>query len=562
MRIFGSTLALVLAVPMAAWPAVADLPSVETFLDNRNVYDALQQLNETCADLTRDARRQFYKDKRQINRSLGSLDRKQGDKAADTIAAQRVFAKRLKEIERECERTRERVIKAYMRRGLPERSGRRRPTRVSPRRTKPATAVKAPKKPRPPVDLSALGKNFEIHGRLSQTAAYRVRAPHAFTQNRSELVLEQRTQLDPFTRFKFSQRASLDTVIRRRNDRFRGEGSYQEDGRESEVVLRDAYVDLSRGDYDFRIGKQQIVWGEAVSLFIADVVNGKDLREFILPDFERIRLPQWSAVGTRTRGAFIQEALISIPVMNKVPTRGSEFSLPLPVPDGIPVTVREPDRPSPGELDVGTRLSYLIGGWDLGAFYLYSWEKTPILFRRLGLFGVDVRPEYRRQHYAGFTFSKDFWFDTIVKSEFLFKPNAYLLTSDPSDGDGVVRRDVYDYVVGVDRNFFESWDVTAQVVHRLIRKADPALIGDRNGRAFLSLWLKRDLFPDKLAVEYTMVVDPDRSDRMHRPRLVYRAHRRFLIISGVDFLDGSNPTGLFSPFDAKDRAYMQAEFHF
>ena len=48
---------------------------------------------------------------------------------------------------------------------------------------------------------------------------------------------------------------------------------------------RENYVDVSANEWDFRFGRQQIVWGEMVALFAADVVSAKDLREFILPDF-------------------------------------------------------------------------------------------------------------------------------------------------------------------------------------------------------------------------------------------------------------------------------------
>ncbi len=59
-----------------------------------------------------------------------------------------------------------------------------------------------------------------------------------------------------------------------------------EEDQEADSDLRDAFMDISLGNWDFRLGKQQIVWGEAVGIFMADVVNAKDLREFILPDFE------------------------------------------------------------------------------------------------------------------------------------------------------------------------------------------------------------------------------------------------------------------------------------
>jgi len=49
-----------------------------------------------------------------------------------------------------------------------------------------------------------------------------------------------------------------------------------------------------------RLGRQQIVWGEAIGTFVTDVVNPKDFREFVLPDFSELRIrsgPSTSRIG-------------------------------------------------------------------------------------------------------------------------------------------------------------------------------------------------------------------------------------------------------------------------
>ena len=50
----------------------------------------------------------------------------------------------------------------------------------------------------------------------------------------------------------------------------------------------------SAGNWDFRLGRQHVVWGEMVGLYFADVVSARDQREFILPDFDQMRTPQWA----------------------------------------------------------------------------------------------------------------------------------------------------------------------------------------------------------------------------------------------------------------------------
>ena len=71
------------------------------------------------------------------------------------------------------------------------------------------------------------------------------------------------------------------------------------------AALRETYLDISAGDWDFRLGRQHVVWGEMVGLFFADVVSARDLREFILPEFDTLRTPQWAARAEY----FLDEAL-------------------------------------------------------------------------------------------------------------------------------------------------------------------------------------------------------------------------------------------------------------
>ena len=54
--------------------------------------------------------------------------------------------------------------------------------------------------------------------------------------------------------------------------------------------LRELYLDIFFDAMDIRIGKQQVIWGKADGVFITDIISPKDLTEFLLPDFDEIRL--------------------------------------------------------------------------------------------------------------------------------------------------------------------------------------------------------------------------------------------------------------------------------
>ena len=63
--------------------------------------------------------------------------------------------------------------------------------------------------------------------------------------------------------------------------------------------LRELYVDTSLGGWDFRIGKQQVVWGTADGIKLLDIINPTDFRELVQNSFEESRIPLWM-INTET----------------------------------------------------------------------------------------------------------------------------------------------------------------------------------------------------------------------------------------------------------------------
>lgn len=57
--------------------------------------------------------------------------------------------------------------------------------------------------------------------------------------------------------------------------------------------LRDCYLDYTSDRLDIRLGKQQVVWGQADGITILDRVNPVDLTDFWLPDLVDLRIPLW-----------------------------------------------------------------------------------------------------------------------------------------------------------------------------------------------------------------------------------------------------------------------------
>jgi hypothetical protein len=85
--------------------------------------------------------------------------------------------------------------------------------------------------------------------------------------------------------------------------------------------LRELYVETPAGDWDVKLGKQQVVWGTADGIKLLDVINPTDFRELNQNTMEDARIPVWMARVEReldaNRGNL--QFILSQSEVNKIP---------------------------------------------------------------------------------------------------------------------------------------------------------------------------------------------------------------------------------------------------
>ena len=400
-------------------------------------------------------------------------------------------------------------------------------------------------------------QNFKLSGFIRQETAYRVGHSGEFTKVRQQLLLTESSRLSDDLRLKATERVWYDAV-------YDATDNFSESAEHSQRwlgELRDTYLDYSHGPFDVRVGKQQIVWGDAVGLFFADVVNAKDLREYILPDFDLIRIPQW-ALDFEYQQDPVHAEFVWLPVreFHRLPVSGSEFEFPLPIPEGAFVNYTDPSKPpaSFSDSEVGGRLSYLVNGWDMSGFYLYSWDKFPVLFRRISGSTYIFEPEYRRANYFGGSFSKDLNV-VVLKGELLINPASYLVTFDPTDANGIVRRPTADYLLGVDHTF-GTIETNVQLMQRWVVN-HPQLLKEDELRTHLSFWVKTNLLDGKLTPEFLVIAGIGNEDILYRPKVTVNVTDALQVRFGADVFQG-DPQGLFGQFNDHSRVYTEVTYHF
>ena len=115
-----------------------------------------------------------------------------------------------------------------------------------------------------------------------------------------------------------------------------------------------------------------------VGLFFADVVSARDTREFFLPEFDQLRIPQWAARAEYFMDGMHAELLwIPLPAIDNIGKPGSDFYGFVPTVSNYRIAGEERPDERLGNSNWGARLSALVSGWDMSAFFYRSVDVAP-----------------------------------------------------------------------------------------------------------------------------------------------------------------------------------------
>jgi len=263
-------------------------------------------------------------------------------------------------------------------------------------------------------------------------------------------------------------------------------------GDTTELELREFYLDHYLGSAFLRLGKQQIVWGQADGLRVLDVLNPLSFREFILPDLEHRRIPLWSLMVEVPVASWMAQ-LVWIPdgTVTESPLPGAAFSL---IPD--PFTGQgslAADRPDfLEEGDYGLRLSGFQGGWDLSLNYLYHTVDDPLIRVLPDQRRVEAR--YNRSHLIGATASRPYG-DITVRTELGVetKRRFNVIADSP-----VVETEELSYVLGLDYSGIDDTLVSYQFFQNYRFQAAGSV---ETATEQMSLLLRQNLLNNSLTLE-------------------------------------------------------------
>ncbi|KQC11904.1 MAG: hypothetical protein APR54_10410 [Candidatus Cloacimonas sp. SDB] len=325
------------------------------------------------------------------------------------------------------------------------------------------------------------------------------------------------------------------------------------------LSLRQSYIDIYFADFDLRIGKQQIVWGKADGVFITDVISPRDLSEFIMPDFEEIRIGINALKFDYYLGNSTLEA-IWIPTFQSTiqPDAGSiwfpetgEFQQ--------PVQISEPEKVAGkfSNSDVAVKFSHLGSLLDLELMTAYLWDDTPAQHKFLQVdSSLLIIPKYHRLPMAGASFSKAIS-GAVARMEAAYYFEKRLHTADLITH-GICRKDYLHYLIGYDHNWFNV-DVSFQFVQEFIRNYEDIITKDEFTNT-LTMMLNKTFLRETMTLNIFSYYGLNDDDALLRLKLSYDFSGGLNILAGYNLFTGD--TGNFGQFNDNDMAYLKVRLDF
>jgi hypothetical protein len=334
-------------------------------------------------------------------------------------------------------------------------------------------------------------------------------------------------------------------------------------GDRADAELRELYVDGHLGRTFLRIGKQQIVWGQADGLRVLDVVNPFSFREFVWPEPQDRRIPLWSVKTEAPLGpATAQLVWLPDPTYDEIPLGTAAFAVttPLLVPASTTPVPVEPVRRPHGwrdSSDGGARLSMFLGGWDVTLNYLYHTYDDPVPFVALKDGAPVLAPGYERSRLFGASFSNAFG-STTVRGEVGYSTDRWFITTAAADPDRVFSSDEIAFVVGLDNTALANTLLSVQYFESAVR--DPAALMTRLRRERQATFLlQRSWRNESVRLRAMWLRSLDRDDGAVQARLSWQASADLSIGLSLERFHGDR-LGLFGEFRDASRAGLDMQW--
>lgn len=329
--------------------------------------------------------------------------------------------------------------------------------------------------------------------------------------------------------------------------------------------IREAYLDTEIHGNFIRIGKQQVVWGQADGLKVLDLINPQQFREFILADTDDARIPLWMINAEFPLGDASALQVLWIPDLtyHALAQEGTPYAVssPLFIPSsepGIPITGTTHHKPKDNlnDSDIGIQYSTFVGGWDLTANYLYHYHDMPVIRVDANQQGVGIHSEFERNHLIGATASNAFDHVTL-RTEIGYNSDTFHRRTQLIQG-GIKQSDEVASVIGLDWQGIENTLISTQWFQSHLLDYDHDILRPQTQHT-ASLLVRYTGMNDTLTIETLALHGFDQHDGVIQSSVAYQLESHITLWVGLDNFYGDEK-GTFGQFRHQDRLTVGSQW--
>ena len=353
--------------------------------------------------------------------------------------------------------------------------------------------------------------------------------------------------------------------------------------------LRDCYLDYTSDILDMRLGRQQVVWGQADGISVLDRVNPVDLTEYWLQDLVDLRIPLWMInIKYAPKVNSILQLLV-IP----------DFEQSTSAPPGAPFCFRSYQKfdafidywetLAPGVSKVNTNIYYpgkkfknstfglqwldRVGELEYTLNFLYGYYTSARTYYE-GQVGLvrDYSRRFKLWRIYGCSFNRTFTNPGILQGITLRGDFAYY-NDEPtyygnvttSSTQGVNRWNNIFWLIGVDKYVAKNWLLSFQFAQYILQNDQSGVATWENMSAYsygaqdqveniISLKIATDFMHDRLKTEFFWTCTDDNQGRIS-PKVTFELQDNLWIKAGFHHFYG-NEQDSNGQFRDKDQIYL------